>query len=70
MRQHLVDALVMLSELELGDGNFDAALHPAERALDVDPLREDALRLVVRALERLGRGSHAINRFEAFIIDD
>ncbi|MEE8297392.1 MAG: tetratricopeptide repeat protein, partial [Hyphomicrobium sp.] len=66
VHQHLVDALVLLSDLELGDGNFDAALHAAERALDLDPLREDAFRLVARALERLVRSSHAINRYVAF----
>ena len=66
VHQHLVDALVLLSDLEFGDGNFDAALHAAERALDLDPLREDAFRSVVRALERLARGSDAINRYVAF----
>ena len=66
VHQHLVDALVLLSDLEFGDGKFDAALHAAERALDVDPLREDAFRLVARALERLARSSHAINRYVAF----
>jgi TolB-like protein/Tfp pilus assembly protein PilF len=62
-----LDAMVKLAEKELQLGNFDAALGAAHRALAIDELREDAHRLVMRALAASGRRSDALKRFEHLV---
>jgi TolB-like protein len=61
-------ALVGLSELELAAGCAEDALKAAHRAIAVNSLREDAHRLVVRALAATGRKAEAIKHYEDFVV--
>jgi len=59
-----VDAMVRLADQELQAGNSDAALEAAKRAVAINNLREDAHRLVLRALAAAGRRSDALRHYE------
>jgi TolB-like protein/DNA-binding SARP family transcriptional activator len=61
-------ALVNLSELELAAGRAEDALKAAHRAIAVNSLREDAHRLVVRALAATGRKAEAIKHYEDLVV--
>ena len=67
-RQHLeglaLDAMVKLGEQELQDGNHEQALRAANRAIAVSSLREDAHRLIIRALAASGRRADALKHYE------
>jgi TolB-like protein len=60
----LVQALIRLAELELQAGEAGRALAAAERAAGIDNLREDAHRLVIRALAAEGRKAEALRKFD------
>jgi TolB-like protein len=62
-----LDAMIRLGEQELQLGNIDAALAAAHRALTIDELREDAHRLIMRALAAGGRRSDALKKFEHLV---
>jgi TolB-like protein/DNA-binding SARP family transcriptional activator len=59
-----LDAMVRLGEQELQAGNLEPALDAAERAIAINNLREDAHRLVLRALAGAGRKSDALKHYE------
>ena len=62
-----LDTMVRLGEHELQAGKFDAALAAANRAIGINNLREDAHRLVLRALAGAGRRSDALRHFEELV---
>jgi DNA-binding SARP family transcriptional activator len=62
----LNDALVALGEKAYQSGNMTAALGYGEAAIRQDFLREDAHRLVMRSLAKLGRRTEALKHFRAF----
>ncbi len=67
-RQHLeqlaTDAMLKFSEHELEAGNHIQALAPAYRAVEISNLREDAHRLIMRALAAGGRRADAVKHYE------
>jgi class 3 adenylate cyclase len=61
-----VDAMIRLAEQEFELGHQERPLAVAKRALSIDNLREDAHRLVIRALAALGRRSDALKQYDHF----
>jgi DNA-binding SARP family transcriptional activator/CheY-like chemotaxis protein len=59
-----VDAMVALGEQELHAGNYEQALEAAARAVAVNALREDAHRVILKALAATGRKAEALKRYE------
>ena len=59
-----LDAMVRLGERELQANNFESALDAANRAIAINNLREDAHRLVLRALAAAGRRSDALRHYD------
>ncbi len=59
-----LDAMVKLGEQELEACNHEQALRVAKRAIAVSSLREDAHRLVIRALAACGRRADALKHYE------
>jgi TolB-like protein/DNA-binding SARP family transcriptional activator len=59
-----LDAMVKLGEQALEAGDHEQALRVANRAIAVSSLREDAHRLVMRALAAGGRRSDALKHYE------
>jgi TolB-like protein/two-component SAPR family response regulator len=59
-----LDAMVRLGEIELHSGNQARALEAGSRAVAINNLREDAHRLVMRALVADGRRAHALKHYE------
>jgi DNA-binding SARP family transcriptional activator len=62
-----LDAMVKLAEHELQAGNHEQALRAANLATEVSGLREDAHRLVMRALAAGGRKADAIKHYERLV---
>src|SRR5262245_26881523 len=62
-----VDAMVTLGEQELQAGNDKQALEAASRAIAVNGLREDAHRLLLKALAATGRKAEALKRHEDLV---
>jgi TolB-like protein len=60
-------ALIGLSELELVAGRAEEALKAAYRAITINSLREDAHRLIVRALAATGRKAEAIKHYDDLV---
>jgi TolB-like protein len=60
----LVDALVRVAGEEEKLGNVERALELAKRAVAIDPLREDAHRVIMRALAAGGRKADALKHYE------
>ena len=61
----VVRALVRVAYLEFDRGHFDRALAHARRALELDPLCEEAHRQAIRSLAALGERSNALRHYEA-----
>jgi class 3 adenylate cyclase len=59
-----LDAMIRDAEHELSSGNAESALKAANRAIAVNALREDAHRLVVRALAATGRRAEALKHYQ------
>jgi TolB-like protein/predicted Zn-dependent protease len=59
-----LDAMVKLGEEELRLGNHEQASKAASRAIAVSSLREDAHRLIMRALAAGGRRADALKHYE------
>ena len=59
-----LDAMVKLGDQELEAGHHEQALRAAYRAIEVSSLREDAHRLVIRALAAGGRRADALKHYE------
>ena len=59
-----LDAMVKLGEQELQAGNHEHALDAANRAIAISSLREDAHRLIMRALAAGGRRADALKHYE------
>ena len=62
-----MDAMTGLGEQELALGNADEALRAARLAVAIDRLREDAHRVIIRALHAKGRRANALSHFEELI---
>jgi len=62
-----VDAMVSLGEQELQAGNHEQALESASRAVAINGLREDAHRLILKALAATGRKAEALKRYEDLV---
>jgi DNA-binding SARP family transcriptional activator/TolB-like protein len=61
----VIRALVQVAHLEVNRGQFDRALARARRALELDPLCEEAHRQAIRCLAALGERSNALRQYEA-----
>jgi TolB-like protein/DNA-binding SARP family transcriptional activator len=59
-----LNAMVKLGEQELEAGNHEPALGAANRAIAISGLREDAHRLIMRALVAGGRRADALKHYE------
>jgi TolB-like protein/DNA-binding SARP family transcriptional activator len=59
-----LDAMVKLGDQELEAGNHESALNAANRATAISTLREDAHRLIMRALAAGGRRADALKHYE------
>jgi TolB-like protein/DNA-binding SARP family transcriptional activator len=59
-----LDAMVKLGEQELEAGDLEQAFVAAKRAIAISSLREDAHRLVMRALAAGGRRANALKHYE------
>src|SRR5215204_2304245 len=59
-----LEAMIKLGECELRSGDGESALRAAQRATNVDGLREDAHRLVIRALAGCGRRVEALKHYD------
>ena len=68
LRQRLeglaLDAMVKLAELDLQAGSHEEALRVASRAVEISSLREDAHRLIMKALAADGRRADALKHYE------
>ena len=62
-----LDAMVRLAEQEFQLGNDEPSLKAASRALGISSLREDAHRLVIRALTASGRRADALKHYEHLV---
>ena len=62
-----LDAMVRLGELELEAGMHDLALAAGNRAIWISNLREDAHRVVIRALAAAGRRADALKHYEDLV---
>jgi TolB-like protein/DNA-binding SARP family transcriptional activator len=61
-----LDAMVKLGDQELKLANYERALNVANRVIAISSLREDAHRLVMRALAAGGRRADALKHYEDF----
>src|SRR5262245_27829568 len=59
-----LDAMVGLADLEVQSGTPDRALAAAHKAIAINNLREDAHRLIMRALAAGGRRADALKHYE------
>src|SRR5258708_29798154 len=59
-----LDAMIRHAEQALQSGNAESTLKAANRAISVNPLREDAHRLIVQALAAVGRKAEALKHYE------
>jgi two-component SAPR family response regulator len=59
-----LDALVRFGEIELDLGHADKALETSRRGLAINDLREDAHRLMLRALAATGRKAEALKHYQ------
>ncbi len=64
LEQLATDAMLKLAEQELEAGNHEQALRPAHRAIELNGLREDAHRLVMRVLAAGGRRADALKHYK------
>jgi DNA-binding SARP family transcriptional activator len=62
-----LDAMVTLGEQELQAGNNEQALESASRTVAINGLREDAHRLILKALTATGRRAEALKRYEDLV---
>lgn len=62
-----LDAMVSLGQQELDLGNHEPALEAASHAVAVNDVREDAHRLIVRALAATGRKAEALRHYEGLV---
>jgi DNA-binding SARP family transcriptional activator/CheY-like chemotaxis protein len=62
-----LDAMVRFGEIELPAGSADKALDAASRALAINNLREDAHRLMMKALAAAGRRAEALKHYQKLV---
>ena len=62
-----LDALIRFGEIELAVGHADKALETAYRALAINNLREDAHRMMMRALATAGRRAEALKHYQDLV---
>jgi class 3 adenylate cyclase len=63
-----LDAMIRHAEQELALGNAEFAHKAANRAIAVNPLREDAHRLAMQALAAAGRKPEAIRHYQDLVV--
>jgi DNA-binding SARP family transcriptional activator len=63
----VLGALMGLGEQELAAGRAEHALRAGQRAIALDRLREDAHRLIVRALAAAGRKAEALKHYQELV---
>ena len=66
LRRMTLDALDALAETSTGRGEFDQARRFARRQLEIEDLRESAVRLLLESLARSGHRREALAEFERF----
>jgi DNA-binding SARP family transcriptional activator len=62
-RRELAEALVALVNMHNGQRDYEAALPPAHRLLDLDPLNESAYRRLMSLYANLGRREAALRQY-------
>ena len=65
-RDRVVELLGALGEAADESGDLEAAIRLARRRLDLDPVSEDAARVLMGRLARAGDGAAAVAAYEAF----
>jgi DNA-binding SARP family transcriptional activator len=65
-RDRVGDLLVVLGEVAEQAGDLEAAVRHARRRLELDPVSEDAARVLMRRLARTGDRAAAVAAYEAF----
>jgi class 3 adenylate cyclase len=63
-----LDAMIRHAEQALQSGDAESSLKSARRAIAVNALREDAHRLVVRALAATGRKAEALKHYQDLVL--
>lgn len=63
-----LDAIVKFGELELAAGKSQAAVQAAERVIAENDVREDAHRLLIRALAASGRRPDALRHYQHLVV--
>lgn len=66
LRRSYVEALVSLAQLQQRSQDYAESLQLYRRALQVEPYREDVLRLLLGCLMEAGQRSEAIREYQAF----
>ena len=64
LEHHALRAMVALGAHELGMANAEGAIQVALRAVAINPLREDAHRLILKALAADGRKAEALAHYD------
>ncbi len=59
-----IGVLTRLTDLRLSAGQFEAAIATGQALVTLDPLREDAHRLLIRAFAQAGRRSEAFRQYD------
>jgi DNA-binding SARP family transcriptional activator/predicted ATPase len=67
LQELALGGLLRLGEQELADGRGEAALKTGQRAITLNNLREDAHRLIVRALAAAGRKAEALKHYQDLV---
>ena len=66
LRDRAVELLVLLGEAAEAAGDPEAAVRYARRRLELDPVSEDAARVLMRRLASIGDSAAAVASYEAF----
>ena len=67
LHSYAVDAMVQIGEIDLKRGHASASLSLGQRAVRLDPFREDAHRLIMCALALLGRRADSLRYYEQLV---
>ena len=64
LRERAVDALVRLSRLQAEAGETEKALRTARKVPEIDPVREDGHRLLMRLYDLAGKRAEALKQYQ------
>ncbi len=67
LRQRAADAWVALMTLQAAEGDAGAAMDAARRVIELDPLREEAHRLLMQGLVESGRRGEAVRQYQSLV---